>query len=247
MGLALLAAAQFPRIPSSESSHHPRVLQGPASPQAGGPRGPLACTVTREGGASRGRLLGCGSRGSAVGGAQRAGEERGGWAAGDGRKEGRTPAAATAAAAARPGRAGTSARRARGPRSPAQPCECHRRFPGPRAVPGMGAALRVPPHRSRICCPGCGPVPHRPIPGTRAARCGSSPPPGRGGRPQKPPHLGLLPSQGKAQAALAPELWGGPGLTAGPRRQPGRWQGRSPGAPPALSAGEAELGMGRGR
>ncbi|XP_045670880.1 rho family-interacting cell polarization regulator 1 isoform X2 [Ursus americanus] len=121
MGLALLAAAQFPRILSAENSHRPRVLQGPASPQTGGPRGPLACPVTREGGASRGRLLGCGSRGSAVGGAQRAREERGGWAAGDGRKEGRTPVAATAAAAVRPGQAGTSARRARGPHSPAQP------------------------------------------------------------------------------------------------------------------------------
>lgn len=165
MGLALLAAAQFPRILSAENSHRPRVLQGPASPQTGGPRGPLACPVTREGGASRGRLLGCGSRGSAVGGAQRAREERGGWAAGDGRKEGRTPVAATAAAAVRPGQAGTSARRARGPHSPAQPCECHRRFPGPRAVPEMGAALRVPPHSPGSAAPAAA-LPHiAPSPG----------------------------------------------------------------------------------
>lgn len=163
------AAAQFPRIPSAKNSHRPSVVQGPASPQAGGPRGPLACPVTREGGASRGRLLGSRSLPSAVGGAQREGEERGDWAAGDWRREGRTPAAGTAAAAARPGREGTSARRARGPRSPAQPCECHRRFGGPRARRGSDAAVRVPPHRSRICCPGCGPVPRRPIPRTRAA------------------------------------------------------------------------------
>lgn len=153
-----------------------------------------------------------------MGGAQRAGEERGDWAVGDGRREGRTPAAGTEAAAARPGPAGRSARRARGPRSPAQPCECHRRFGGPRARRGSDAVVRVPSCRSRICCPGCGPVPHRPIPRTRAARYFSSPPPGRGGRPQKPPPLGLtraalpssLPRQGPGGPCPGAFGWAGP-------------------------------------
>lgn len=78
----------------------------------------------------------------------------------------------------------------------------------PQAGRGAGAAIPVPPspappRRSQICCPGCGPVPHHPFPGTRAARYRSSPSPGRGGRslaPQKPPPPAL------PRPALPPSL-----------------------------------------
>lgn len=136
----------------------------------------------------------------------------------------------------------------------------HVSVPGPLAGRGTGASVPVPPlpapaRRSRICYSGCGPVPHHPIPGTPASRCPLSPPPVRGGRsfaPQKPPPPGLPrpalpPSHSKAQAAGAPRPWSGPGLRAGPRRQPEPWHDRSAGAPAAFATGEAELGMGRGR
>lgn len=89
---------------------------------------------------------------------------------------------------------------------------------------------------------------------TRAARCRSFPPSARGEHsftPQKPPPPGLprptLPpsTHCKAQAAGAPRLWSGPGLRAGPRRQPGPWHRLFPGALAAFAAGEAELEMGR--
>lgn len=187
------------------------------------------------------------------------GEERGCRAAGC--WERRAPAGATAAAAVRPGPAVKSAPRARDPRSPAQPCECPCRFREPWAGRGAGGAVPVPPQpaplrRSRIFCPGCGPNPHQPIPGTRAARCRSSPPPGSEGRsfaPQKRPPAALpRPTLPPSNPQQGPSGWC-PGALECARPEggpsaPGWALAQSlSGSPAAFVAGEAELGMGRGR
>lgn len=120
MGLALLVAAQFPRIPTTDRRELPPPSRPPGPRLPAGWRTPRATGLPRY---PRGR--------SEPWPPPRVREprERSGWGPagrggagwlGGGRQEGRTPpAAATAAAAARPGQAGTPARRARGPRNPA--------------------------------------------------------------------------------------------------------------------------------
>ena len=242
------------RIPSAENSHRPRVVQGsPPAPrprpvpsrlapprQAGGRRQPPACPVSREGGASRGRLQGCGSRGSAGGGAQLA---RGG-----------------------AGRLGCRRRsRGRGGQQRRRPRQLRRDLAGQRPVHGEREVRAA--QRSHVSVPAvsggrgqgggrarrfwC--LPRLGSPGSAApaeALFRIAPSPGPRPRGVVPPLLSgaedahksrrlwacrtrrcLLPSRGKAQAACAPGLWGGPGLRVGPWRQPGPWHGRSPGAP----------------
>lgn len=148
-------------------------------------------------------------------------------------REGRAPAAATAAAAARPDPAATSAQRERGPLSQRShvsvPAVSGARGGGSGAFPRLGSPGSAAPAAalSRVA-PFPGPRHHGVVPtlpsgaehGHKGCRLGAC----RTRRCR-------LPSHGQAQAARALGLWGGPGLRVGPRRQPGCWHGRSPGAP----------------
>lgn len=190
-----LKAALFPALPPPLRPPGARLPTSWWTPRV------IRCPVTREGGASRGPLHGCQSCGSAGGGAQRA---EGG--------AGRRGAGGAAAGGGDSGSCGATDqaghRRAHREREVRVAQRSHVSVRSPQAGRGAGAAIPVPPspappRRSQICCPGCGPVPHHPFPGTRAARYRSSPSPGRGGpslAPQKPPPPAL------PRPALPPSL-----------------------------------------
>lgn len=217
-----------------ERSRHPDVRQGPAYPQAGGLRGPPAAPLARRAEPAVGAF-----RGARAAGAQWVGPSGPGRSGAAGRRGagrgGRRPRRQQLLRCDQARQRGEREVRVAQLRHVSVPAVSGSRGPGGGWSGGSDAPLRppspqpAPPRRSRICCPGGGPVPH-----TRA--------PGRA--------LSFLPSPWARRTQLRPTKAvacgpTAPGAasfqpTASPRRpvpralewaRPGPWHGRFPGAP----------------